>query len=71
MRTVLPSSICLRLLRAHEFGGCWVPVFDPAAEAKSSEVFWPVGMSQANLFCVVCTPQQPHPQVRQGLGGLI
>ena len=45
-------------------GGSWVPVFDAAATAVvGSEVYWPVGLGATSLTCIVCTKQQPVPQV--------
>jgi hypothetical protein len=52
-------------IRGAEYGGCWVPVFDAKRESKQGEVFWHVGLSvyEAKVSMVVCSPQQPHPQV--------
>ncbi|GFR53167.1 hypothetical protein Agub_g15890, partial [Astrephomene gubernaculifera] len=50
-------------VRTPDLGGRWVPVFEPPASKRQSEVLWPVGLSASQLFAVVCTPAQPRPQV--------
>ena len=48
-------------LHTDQFDGSWTPVFHAAQHRKSSEEFWPVGLSMRQLCCVVC---KEVPQVR-------
>ena len=59
---VLPV-IVQGVMRLHtdQFDGSWTPVFHAAQHRKSSEEFWPVGLSIRQLCCVVC---KEVPQVR-------
>lgn len=41
-------------LHTDQFDGSWTPVFHAAQHRKSSEEFWPVGLSMHQLCCVVC-----------------
>ena len=59
----MDSSETIRLL-CGQWGGSWLPVFHAEAARTQGEVFWPVGLQTQMLFCIVCNPQQPHPQVR-------
>ena len=50
-----------------EFGGTWVPVFSSAAvreagEERTGQVFWPVGLNEKELYCVVCKDGATEPQ---------
>eukprot|EP00887_Chlorella_sp_A99_P000454 scaffold17.g454.t1 len=47
-------------VRGPEFGGAWVTVFSAAAERKSTEQYWLVGLSAKELTCIVCaTASEP------------
>ena len=48
-------------LHTDQFDGSWTPVFHAAQHRKSSEEFWPVGLSMRQLCCMVC---KEVPQVR-------
>ncbi|KAG2451888.1 hypothetical protein HYH02_003663 [Chlamydomonas schloesseri] len=50
-------------VRTPDFGGRWVPVFEPPAARRASEVLWPVGLSSEQLYAIVCKPAEPRPQV--------
>eukprot|EP00891_Asterochloris_glomerata_P004478 jgi/Astpho2/4478/Aster-x1249 len=50
-------------LHTDQFDGSWTPVFHAAQHRKSSEEFWPVGLSMRQLCCVVCKEvPQVHPR---------
>ncbi|KAI3431740.1 hypothetical protein D9Q98_004782 [Chlorella vulgaris] len=53
-------------LRAADFGGSWVTVFSAAAERKSTEQFWVVGLSARELQAIVCV-NAPEPVVSTGM----
>eukprot|EP01026_Neomeris_dumetosa_P084569 TRINITY_DN9935_c0_g1_i14.p1 TRINITY_DN9935_c0_g1~~TRINITY_DN9935_c0_g1_i14.p1 ORF type:complete len:391 (-),score=50.46 TRINITY_DN9935_c0_g1_i14:21-1193(-) len=48
---------------SNEFGLAWCPVFDSALQRTDQEVFWPVGIKQRKLACVLCSPEQKYPKV--------
>lgn len=50
-------------MRCEQFGGSWLPIFTAAAARQGAEDFWFVGAAASDVFCVVTTPQQPHPSV--------
>ena len=41
-------------VRTVDFGGSWVPLFAAAAHQKGKETYWPVAVTKAELFCIVC-----------------
>ena len=41
-------------VRTVDFGGSWVPLFAAAAHQKGEETYWPVAVTKAELFCIVC-----------------
>ncbi|PSC69197.1 WD repeat and HMG-box DNA-binding 1 isoform B [Micractinium conductrix] len=41
-------------VRSPDFGGSWVTLFSAAAERKSTEQYWLVGLSAKELQCIVC-----------------
>ena len=47
-----------------QFGGAWTPVFDSAsARSGAGETHWVVGVTAAELLCVVCRESNPVPAV--------
>ncbi|PNH05992.1 Senecionine N-oxygenase, partial [Tetrabaena socialis] len=46
-----------------DFGGRWVPVFEPPPARRNTQVLWPVGLTAGQLFAIVCKPTEPRPQV--------
>ncbi|GIL74869.1 hypothetical protein Vretimale_2446 [Volvox reticuliferus] len=50
-------------VRTPDFGGRWLPVFEPSADRRHSEVLWPVGVTSNQLYAIVCKPTEPRPQV--------
>ncbi|KAJ9533673.1 hypothetical protein QJQ45_026735, partial [Haematococcus lacustris] len=50
-----------------QFGGCWVAVWDGAAAAagatKGSQVHWPVAITGTTVYSILCSAQQPYPQM--------
>jgi chromosome transmission fidelity protein 4 len=47
------SAGCLRVYSS-QFGGSWSPIFSASAERKGSETYWPVGVSDSEMHCIVC-----------------
>ncbi|GLI69517.1 hypothetical protein VaNZ11_014153 [Volvox africanus] len=50
-------------VRTPDFGGRWLPVFEPPADRRHSEVLWPVGITSNQLYAIVCKPTEPRPKV--------
>ncbi|KAL6760556.1 hypothetical protein V8C86DRAFT_2550734 [Haematococcus lacustris] len=60
------DSTGLLRLRSPQFGGCWVAVWDGAAAAgatKGSQVHWPVAITGTTVYSILCSAQQPYPQM--------
>ncbi|KAL4439932.1 hypothetical protein ABPG75_002933 [Micractinium tetrahymenae] len=52
-------------LRSGDFGGAWVTAFSAAAERKSTEQYWVVGLGAKEMQCIVCA-NSPEPAVPSG-----
>lgn len=54
-------------VRTPDYGGTWAPVFDSAAtraeRESTSEVYWPVSLSSAEMVVIVCSTTRPFPSV--------
>ena len=48
----------------NEFGGSWTPIFSSAAVRKSeAESYWIVGVSESDVYCVICKSSDGFPAV--------
>ncbi|KAG2485280.1 hypothetical protein HYH03_015955 [Edaphochlamys debaryana] len=50
-------------VRTPDWGGRWVPVFEPPAARRSAEALWTVGLTAQQLYAVVCRAEAPRPPV--------
>lgn len=56
------------VMRIHSaaFGGSWMPVFGQPTGQSADKVYWPVGLSCSEFYCITCTTSNPKPRVRTG-----
>ena len=53
---IKPGKVLQGILRVRgvDFGGCWTPLFSSANHQQGGVTHWPVAVTKAELYCIVC-----------------